>query len=371
MTNSFCQTLVNPNHVKYTATLTLFGLWEWVVMPMGLWNSSATHQHHVTLALKDLVGKICHVYLNDIIIWSSSVTEHQKNIMAILTALRAAQLYCSSKKLILFATEIDFLGHHISDRGIKVDVSKVARILDWPALKSTKHVQQFLGLVRYIVASLPALAEHILILMPLTCKEFSNNFPVCTNVYQYAFDTFKWLVVSHDCLTMIDHELPGENKIFVTCNTSKWQMGAILSFGKTWESAQPVAFESWQLNSAECNYPVHEQEILSILRAVKKWRVDLLWMHINIYTDYKTLQNFDFQCGLSQRQAHWMEYLSQYKYLITYINGERNTVADALSCLPESDLVENMTPVFWQRLERDINVIPGEKTFLTTKRKVW
>jgi hypothetical protein len=36
MTNSFFQTLVNPDHIKYTATLTPFGLWEWVVMPMGL-----------------------------------------------------------------------------------------------------------------------------------------------------------------------------------------------------------------------------------------------------------------------------------------------------------------------------------------------
>jgi hypothetical protein len=61
MTNSFFQTLVNPEHVKYTAMLTLFGLWEWVVMPMGLRNSLATHQWHVTLTLHKLIGKICHI----------------------------------------------------------------------------------------------------------------------------------------------------------------------------------------------------------------------------------------------------------------------------------------------------------------------
>lgn len=44
MTNSFFQTLVHPDHVKYMATLTPFGLWKWVVMPMGLRNSLATHQ---------------------------------------------------------------------------------------------------------------------------------------------------------------------------------------------------------------------------------------------------------------------------------------------------------------------------------------
>ena len=206
MTNSFFQTPVNPDHIKYTAMLTPFGLWEWVVMPMGLWNSPATHQCCVTLALKDLIGKICHVYLNNIIIWLSSVTEHRNNVMAVLAVLRDAQLYCSSKKSILFTTKMDFLGHHISDRGIKVDASKVARILDWPAPKSAKHVWQFLGLVRYIVAFLLALAEHTSILTLLTCKEFNNNFPSWTNVHQHAFNAIKWLVVSRDCLTTVDHE---------------------------------------------------------------------------------------------------------------------------------------------------------------------
>ena len=60
MTNLFFQTLVHPNHIKYTATLTPFGLWEWVVMPMGLQNSPATYQHCVTMTLKDLIGQIYH-----------------------------------------------------------------------------------------------------------------------------------------------------------------------------------------------------------------------------------------------------------------------------------------------------------------------
>jgi hypothetical protein len=114
MMNSFFQTLVHPDHIKYTTTLTPFSLWEWVVMPMGMRNSPATHQRCVTLALKDYIGKICHVYLDDIIIWSNSLAEHQTNIALILEALRKAELYCSTKKSTLFTMEIDFLGHHIS-----------------------------------------------------------------------------------------------------------------------------------------------------------------------------------------------------------------------------------------------------------------
>jgi hypothetical protein len=125
MTNSFFQTLVHPDDVKYTATLTPFGLWEWVVMPMGLRNSPATHQRRVTMALRDLIGRICHVYLDDIIIWSQSLAEHEQNVSRVLEALRTAHLYCSLKKSTLFTTELNFLGHTISQRGIEADNSKV------------------------------------------------------------------------------------------------------------------------------------------------------------------------------------------------------------------------------------------------------
>jgi hypothetical protein len=143
------------------------------------------------------------------------------NMTAVLEALRAAKLYCSAKKSTLFETEIDFLGHHISERGIEADAGKVAHILNWPCPKSAKHVRQFLGLMRYITTFLPALAEHTSILTPLTRKEYNNSFPPWTNIHQYTFNAIKRLVVSRDCLTTINHETPGDNKIFVTCDASK------------------------------------------------------------------------------------------------------------------------------------------------------
>ncbi|RDB23205.1 Transposon Tf2-9 polyprotein [Hypsizygus marmoreus] len=336
MTNSFFQTLMNPDHIKYTATLTPFGLWEWVVMPMGLRNSPATHQRRVTLALREHIGRICHVYLDDIIIWSSSLEEHKTNVARILESLRVANLFCSLKKSTLFATEIDFLGHHISAKGIEADLSKVERIINWPRPRNAKDVRRFLGLVRYLSAFLPALAEQTAILTPLTKKDCNTVFPTWSRQHQFAFDAIKSLVISRECLTTIDHVNPGDNKIFVTCDASQRRTGAVLSFGPSWERARPVAFESRQLRGPELHYPVHEQEMLAIMRAVTKWRTDLLGSHIHIYTDHKTLENFDHQKDLSRRQARWMEYLSQYEYSINYISGDLNTVADALSRLPDS-----------------------------------
>ena len=221
MTNSFFQTLVHPNHIKYMATLTPFGLWEWVVMPMGLQNSPATHQHRVTMALRDLIGQICHVYLDNIIIWSQSLAEHEQNNALILKALKAAHLYCSAKKSRLFNTEINFLGHTISQQGIKADRSKVECILNWPMPTSAKEVHHFLSLVQYISASLPTLAEHTSVLTPLTYKECNMLFPSWTPEHHNAFLAIKALVILHDCLMTIDHHNSNNNQIYVMCDASQ------------------------------------------------------------------------------------------------------------------------------------------------------
>ena len=90
MTNSFFQTRMHPDHVHLTAANTPLGLYKWLVMPMGLKNAPAIHQRRVTAALRTLLGKICHIYLDDIVIWSNSLDEHDKNVCTVLEALHAA-----------------------------------------------------------------------------------------------------------------------------------------------------------------------------------------------------------------------------------------------------------------------------------------
>lgn len=63
-----------------------------------------------------------------------------------------------------------------------------------------------------------------------------DRFPEWTKDHQFAFDSIKHLVVSAECLTVINHVNPGENKIFVTCDASDRHTGAILSWGPTWET---------------------------------------------------------------------------------------------------------------------------------------
>ena len=332
--DSYFQTRMHPDDIHKTAVSTPRGLYEWTVMPMGLRNAPAIQQRRLESALRELIRDICHCFLDDIVGWSGSVADHVQTVHKILLALRKAGVFINPQKTILFATEIEFLGHRISDHGIEACEKKAGRILEWPVPTSTTETRQFLGLVRYLQNFLPKLSVHCRILEALTQKQYNRNFPVWTKIHQDAFDAIKHLVASRECLTVIDQDKMPDNKIFLTTDASDLASGAVLSFGPTWESARPVAYDSCSFKNAELNYPVHEKELLAVIRALKKWRYELVGVPFFVYTDHKTLLNFHTQPDLSRRQARWMELMSSYDCKFVYIKGEDNTVADALSRFP-------------------------------------
>ncbi|RXW12160.1 hypothetical protein EST38_g13695 [Candolleomyces aberdarensis] len=221
MTNSFFQMRMHPDDIPLTATSTPLGLFEWTVMPMGFKNSPRINQRRMRWALAQYIGKFCHVYLDDIIIWSSSLQEHQHNLQLILNAIRSHKLFPSAKKSVFCCMEIKFLGHVIGHDGIKPDGSKVDRIHKWPVPQSAKEVRRFLGLIRYLGPFLPQLTKHAKVLTRLIGKDCDKSFPDWRPFHQRAFDSIKSLVTSADCLTTIDHFNPGDNHIYVTCDASE------------------------------------------------------------------------------------------------------------------------------------------------------
>ena len=85
----------------------------------------------------------------------------------------------------------------------------------------------------------------------------------------------------------------------MTTDASDFHSGAVLSFGKTWETARPVVFNSMMVKGAKLNYLVHEKEMLAIICTFCKWHSDLVGSTFTIFIDHKTLENFDTQPDLS------------------------------------------------------------------------
>ena len=135
------------------------------------------------------------------------------------------------------------------------------------------------------------------------------------------------------------------HKIFVTTDTSDTDPGAVLAFGPMYETARPVAYDPRAFKGAELNYPVHEKELLAIIRALAKWQMDLLGYSFEVWTDHRTLEYCGTQRDLLRRQAQWMEFLSHHDATIHYLLGKKNCAADVLSRLPDPTLT-TITSIF-------------------------
>jgi len=92
-----------------------------------------------------------------------------------------------------------------------------------------------------------------------------------------------------------------------------------------------IAYASRQLRKHERNYPTHDLELAAVVHALKIWRHYLYGVHVDVFTDHKSLQYIFKQKELNLRQRRWLELLKDYDVNILYHPGKANVVADALS----------------------------------------
>ena len=91
-------------------------LWEWCVVPFGLKNAPPYFQKQMDKVLLNLPFARC--YIDDIVIWSSTMEEHLQHLTAVFERLRQAGLKVHSGKCVFAVDRIDFLGHCVSAEGL-------------------------------------------------------------------------------------------------------------------------------------------------------------------------------------------------------------------------------------------------------------
>ena len=125
------------------------GLYQFEVMPFGLCNAPSTFERLMETALVGLHWKILLVYLDDVIVFGSSVDEVVGKLEIVLDRLRDANLKLKPKKCHLFQKQVLYLGHVVSEDGVSTDPAKLESIRTWPTRTNTTDVRSFLGLASY------------------------------------------------------------------------------------------------------------------------------------------------------------------------------------------------------------------------------
>jgi transposase InsO family protein len=324
LASGFYQVEMNPDDIAKTAFNVEHGHFEFLRMPMGLKNSPSTFQRVMDNVLRDLQNTICLVYLDDIIIFSTSLQEHMVNMEKVFLRLRESNFKIQMDKSEFLKLETAYLGHIISKDGIKPNSDKIAAIQKFPIPKTPTEIKRFLGLLGYYRKFIPDFAR---ITKPMTqCLKKGSKICITNPEYINCFEKCKTLLSNDPIL-----QYPDFSKEFIlTTDASNLAMGAVLSQGPI-GSDKPIAYASRTFNTSETNYSTIEKELFAIVWATKYFRPYLFGRKFKIITDHKPLQWVMSLKEPSSRLTRWRLRLSEYNFTVIYKPGKSNVNADALS----------------------------------------
>lgn len=328
--SGYHQIRVSEESVHKTAFRTRFGHYEFLVLPFGLCSAPATFQRLMNDIFREHLDTFVLVYLDDILVFSKDEEEHQRHLRVVFDILRKHKLYVKLSKCAFGQTTLPFLGHLVGKDGIRVDPAKIAAVKDWPRPATAHDVRCFLGLANYYRRFVRGFAHIASPLTDLLSKKTAFKWGTDQ---QRAFDALKDALTSTPVLSAPDFSADF-TVTTVSADASDFAIGAVLTQGEK-TSERPIAFLSRKLKPAEVNYPVHERELLAIIYALKQWRHYLMGRPFKIKTDHHGLRYIQTTPNLTGRRAHWSELLQEYEFDISYIKGNANIVADALSRRPD------------------------------------
>ncbi|CAM4649460.1 unnamed protein product [Caretta caretta] len=158
LTKGYWQVPLDESAKKRSAFITHVGLYEFNVLPFGLWNAPATFQRLVDRLLAGL-GEYAIAYLDDVTIFLDSWAEHLEHLQKVFECIREAGLTVKAKKCQIGLNRVTYLGYQVDQETINLLQVKVDAIQKWPVPKSKKQVQFFLGLVGYYRRFVPQYSQ--------------------------------------------------------------------------------------------------------------------------------------------------------------------------------------------------------------------
>ena len=363
LAQGYHQVRIKDEDIYKTAFKTQYGLFEFLVMPFGLTSAPSTFQRLMNHVLKPEENTFVLVYLDDILIFSQTLEEHICHLDKVLSMLSEHHLVLRLSKCHIGKSQLEYLGHTLSSKGLAPSIKKVKAVNDWPIPRNVTQVQQFLGFCNFYRRYIPHYSNIAYPLYELTKK----------NV------VFKWTQVEHTAFKKMKQAMTtapvlrrprcGKDADFViSTDASKYGVGAVLLQKDDEGKLQPCAYFAKSLSSPQRTYSTYDQELLGIVAAMSEWRVYIEGCRsVTVITDHATLKHLpdtndaEKIAKVPRRYIPWINVISPYLAInpntnepilkILYRKGKENE-ADALSRRP--DLVELLSDYDLCSFEKDL-----------------
>jgi len=198
--------------------------YEYLVMPFGLCNAPAAFQRWINEVLMEHIDMYCIVYLDDVVIYSSTLQQHRKDASNILEAIRKSGMKVKPSKCEFHQSETEYLGFIIGQEGVKTDPVKTQAIWDWTAPKKIKEIQCFLGFCNAYRRFIEGFSRTAKPLYERTKKEYIGNWE-WGDKEQQAFDELRTKLTTAPVLVYFDPLAPTK----IETDASKYVGSGILS----------------------------------------------------------------------------------------------------------------------------------------------
>lgn len=331
----FLQVPLAESSREYTAFSTPTGHWEFARMPFGLKGSPTTFTRLVNTVFHGMLGKSIFVYMDDLLIGSDSIEQHLEILEEVLHRLRVAGLKLKLEKCDFLKREIVYLGHIVSEQGVRVNPGKIKAITCFPEPKSKKNIKQFLGLAGFFRKFVKGFSQKAAPLTEILKGEVPFKFG---EKEREAFITLKEALMKPPVLRFPDFDLP----FVIVTDASGLGMGGCL-MQKHGRNLHPIAFFSrkWKTRSPdETKLSTIDKEAYAVVSSLLHFRYLILGFKVVVYTDHKPLVDLFNKPSLSPKRARWSVIINDFDPEIKYIEGKSNLVADALSRNLPNDSLE-------------------------------
>ncbi|CAF3794553.1 unnamed protein product [Rotaria sordida] len=331
--SGFWQIALDPDSRDKTAFISHAGLFRFRVMPFGLTNAPATFQRLMDLVLGGLKWSCALVYLDDIIVYSSSFEDHLNHLELVLQQLHNSGLTLKINKCHFCKTHLKYLGHIVSKEGIQPDPDQLRAVREYPVPTKLKAVRSFLGLTSYyrrFIKNYATIAEPLL---ALTRNSDSKSFQ-WTQACQDAFELLRQRLIEAPIISYPRFDQP----FILQLDASDVGISAILAQklvdNDNVTREHVIAYASRTLSSTERKYNATERECLAIIYGCNYYRPYLEGTRFTAVTDHKALKWLHSTKDLNTRLARWAIQIAAYDMDIQHRPGSENGPPDALSRYP-------------------------------------
>ena len=325
---------IDPYSRNYAAIISHHGVFIPHRTTFGLKNAPMRFQQMMDSILINCTGFV-YVYLDDILIYSETESEHLRHLRKVLQTLFNNGLYLNKKKCVFAKSQLEFLGHSIGVDGVDVLDSKVEAIKKLPMPTNRKELKRFIGMTNYYYKHLPRLAETTAPLNEISGgPKRSNKACIKLNEVQIkAYQDTLALLANAATLAFENHEIP----LILYSDASDTHVGSVLEQEGEHGVRRPLAYFSKKLPPLKRVRSTFYKELRALYLSLKHFQSRIIGRELIVRTDSQSVEKainkpIGDQSPMEQR---YIAAIKEFNPTVKHIAGANNLVADTLSRPPQ------------------------------------